>query len=636
MSLESSALNLSLSAFGGDAGGVIGPYGPGAPAPSQGLGPLVARVLATADAHQQAGRLAEAEQACRAVLAEFPTCVEAWSRLGILMAHAGNGLQARACLEQAMALAPQDPTHAANLAELLRRAGLPAQALPAARQAVQMGLRHVGAHLNLGYVLLDLGDAAQALPHFEQAATLDAAMPQAWFGLGRALSALRRPAQAAQALRECLARAPHDAEAHLALAQVLRLMGDLPGGWAHALEASRRLPSHPGVVCIQADLLTEDAQPREAERLIEQALSRMPATAGLRYRLALCQLDRGDYTGGFATYESRLLLGDQDVSNRIRIPMLPMPRWQGEDLRGRRLLVMTEQGYGDHIQCCRFIVPLAERGVDITMAVAPPLADLMRTLPGVGRVLTRIEDARDSGCDAWTFVCSLPHRLGVDATRVRVTSLHEPAAPRPGGAAASSGPVNAVDAMHAPGYLQADPARRARWRERLGPRLPGPDGRPQRRIGLVWSGRAENDYERRRSPPLAALAPLGQVPGIRWLALQTGARAAEAIGPEAPWPIEVMGEAELGSFADTAALIAELDLLISIDTAYTHLAGAIGAPVWLMLPRAADWRWSLQAETSPWYPSVRIFRQQAAGDWAGVAQRLAQALGRLPPEVARP
>jgi cytochrome c-type biogenesis protein CcmH/NrfG len=545
-------------------------------------------------------------------------------------------LQARACLEQAMALAPQDPTHAANLAELLRRAGLPAQALPAARQAVQMGLRHAGAHLNLGYVLLDLGDAAQALPHFEQAATLDAAMPQAWFGLGRALSALRRPAQAAQALRECLARAPNDAEAHLALAQVLRLMGDLPGGWAHAMEASRRLPSHPGVVCIQADLLTEDAQPREAERLIEQALSRMPATAGLRYRLALCQLDRGDYTGGFATYESRLLLGDQDVSNRIRIPMLPMPRWQGEDLRGRRLLVMTEQGYGDHIQCCRFIVPLAERGVDITMAVAPPLADLMRTLPGVGRVLTRIEDARDSGCDAWTFVCSLPHRLGVDATRVRVTSLHETAAPRPGGAAASSGPVNAVDAMHAPGYLQADPARRARWRERLGPRLPGPDGRPQRRIGLVWSGRAENDYERRRSPPLAALAPLGQVPGIRWLALQTGARAAEAVGAQAPWPIEVMGEAELGSFADTAALMAELDLLISIDTAYTHLAGAIGAPVWLMLPRAADWRWSLQAETSPWYPSVRIFRQQAAGDWAGVAQRIAQALGRLPPEVARP
>jgi ADP-heptose:LPS heptosyltransferase len=113
---------------------------------------------------------------------------------------------------------------------------------------------------------------------------------------------------------------------------------------------------------------------------------------------------------------------------------------------------------------------------------------------------------------------------------------------------------------------------------------------------------------------------------VRWLALQTGARAAEATGPGAPWPIEVLSDAQLGSFADTAALIAELDLLVSIDTAYTHLAGALGAPVWLMLPRGADWRWSLKEETSPWYPSVRIFRQASIGDWTGVAQRMAQAL----------
>ena len=604
-SLESSHLNLAVSAFGAGTAGVIGPYGPtGNPhRPAEGL---VARILATADSHQQAGRLVEAEQACRSVLAEFPGCVDAWSRLGILMADSGRELQARACFEQAMALAPQDPTHPANLAELLRRAGLAVQALPAARQAVQVGPTHAGAHLNLGYVLLDLADATQALSHFTRASELEPAAPQAWFGRGRALAALRQSAQAIEALRHCLALAPHDPEVHLALAQALRLSGDRAGGWAHAAEAARRLPPHPGVVCIQADLLTEDAQPREAERLIEQALARMPATPGLRYRQSLCQLDRGDYPGGFATYESRLQLGAQDVSNRIRIPLLPMPRWQGEDLRGRRLLVMTEQGYGDHIQCCRFVVPLAERGVDITMAAAPPLADLMRSLPGVQRVLTRVEDARDSGCDAWTFVCSLPHRLGVDATRLQVNR-----------------------AAGASGYLQAEPARRARWREWLGPRKSGADGRPERRVGIVWSGRPDNDYERRRSPALAQLTALGQVPGVRWLALQTGARAAEALGPHAPWPIEVLSDAELGTFADTAALMAELDLLISIDTAYTHLAGAIGAPVWLMLPRANDWRWSLEAERSPWYPSVRIFRQSAIDDWQGVAQRIAQALSGL-------
>lgn len=610
MSLASSHLNLAVSAFGEGAAGVIGPYGPAVA--TGGANALVARALASADAHHQAGRQSEAEQACRAVLAEFPQCVEAWSRLGVLMAAAGQGLQARACLEQAMALAPRDPTHPANLAELLRRAGLPAQALGPARQALQLGPAHSGAHLNLACVWMDMGEPAQALPLFERATELEPAMAPAWFGRGRALMALRQPAQALSSLERCLSLAPDDPEVHLALAQVHRLTGDLTGGWHHAAQAARRLPTHPGVACIQADLLIEDGQPREAERLLEHALSTMPATPGLRYRLALCQLDRGDYPAGFASYESRLLLGDQDVSNRIRMPMMPMPRWRGEDLRGRSLLVMTEQGYGDHIQCCRFVQPLAERGVAITMAVAPPLADLMRGLPGVQRVLTRIEDARETGCDAWTFVCSLPHRLGVDATRLQVM---------PSGAR---------------GYLNADPPNRARWRERLGPRPTDAHGRTQRRIGLVWSGRADNDYERRRSPPLSALAALGQVSGVRWLALQTGARAAEATGPRAPWPIEVMSDAELGSFADTAALIAELDLLISIDTAYTHLAGALGAPVWLMLPRAADWRWSLQPEASPWYPSVRIFRQPSAGDWEDVAQRMAQALADTPLAAAPP
>lgn len=601
MSLESSHLNLGLAAFGAGGSGAIGMAR--APGPVHPAAALITRTLALADAHQQAGRRAEAEQACRAVIGEFPDCVDAWSRLGVLMADAGQGLQARACFEQAMALDPRDPVHPANLAELLRRAGLPHQAVPLARQAVALGPTQAAAQLNLGYALLDTGDPSAALPHLQNATELEPNSPQTWFGCGRALAATRQTSAARQAFERCLSMAPQDPEAHLALAQVLRLMGELPRAWTHAQEAARRLPPHSGVVCLQADLLTEDAQPREAERLIEQALTRMPATPGLQYRLSLCRLDRGDYSGGFALYESRLLLGDQDVSNRIRIPMLPMPRWHGEDLRGRRLLVMTEQGYGDHIQCCRFIAPLAANGIEVTMAVAPPLADLMRSLPGVSRVVTRIEDARDSGCDAWTFVCSLPHRLGVDATRLGV--------PLPPGRR---------------GYLQADLDRRERWRHWLGPRPTDSEGRPQRRVGLVWSGRPENDYERRRSPPFDSLAPLASVAGIRWIALQTGARAAEATRPGAPLTVQVLSDADLGSFADTAALIAELDLLVSIDTAYTHLAGSLGAAVWLMLPQAADWRWSLHAETSPWYPSVRIFRQATAGDWPGLARRLAQAL----------
>ncbi len=573
----------------------------GVPAPESGHGTaaLIAQAFETLDALRRAGRLADAQRLGQQIVGEFPELAEAWNRLGVVQAELGQGLQAVVSLEQAIALAPRDPSHRANLAEVLRRAGLAARALGPGQAAVEIDPDHVASRVNLAYALLDCSRPAEALPHFEHACSRDPRHPQAWFGRGRALAALRRLPEAAQALEHCTTLAPQDPELRLALANVRRMLGELEQAQAQADRAAVIWPAHPAVALARADVLIEQGRSAEAEAVLREGLRATPNVPGLAYRLSLAVLDQGRYREGFALYESRLQLGPGDVSNPIRQPMQRRPFWQGEDLRGKGLLVLTEQGFGDHIQFCRFVPRLAAAGAAVILGVPPPLQELMRSLAGTA-VLTQLDEIRSQAFDYWTFVGSLPHRLGVDAATV-----------------GTPGP-----------YLGADALRRQAWRERLS-RTPG-----RARIGLVWGGRPEADYERRRSVPFAVLARLGELPGVSWYGLQSGERAEDARAHRDRIEVELLSAQELGTFADTAALIAELDLLITVDTAFSHLAGAMGAPVWLLLPTAADWRWSLQADRTPWYPSVRIFRQQAPGDWEGVLARVGAALQQALDEPA--
>ena len=563
------------------------------PAPESGhsTAALVAQAFETQDALRRAGRLADAQRLAQQVVEEFPALAEAWNRLGVVQAELGQGLQAAASLERAIELAPREASHRANLAEVLRRAGLAARALGPAQAAVELDPDHVAARINLGYALLDCQRPDEALAHFEHACSRDPQHAQAWFGRGRALAAGRRLAEAVQALQRCLALAPDDPDLRLALSQARRTLGQHDEALLQAEHAARLRPGHPAAVAAHADVLMEQGLSAQAEGVLRQGLRDAPQSAGLAYRLALTVLDQGRYTEGFALYESRLRLGPGDVSNPIRQPLQRRPFWQGEDLRGKGLLVLAEQGFGDHIQFCRFVPRLAAAGAEVILGVSAPLQDLMRSLAGTA-VLTSLDEIRSQAYDCWTFVGSLPHRLGVEASSI---------------------------GMPVP-YLAAEPARRQAWRQRLS-RSPA-----RARVGLVWGGRPEADYERRRALSLGALARLGEVPGVAWYGLQHDARAGDAHARREGLVVEPISGPELGSFADTAALIAELDLLVTVDTAYCHLAGAIGAPAWLMLPTAADWRWSLQRERSPWYPSVRIFRQATPGDWEGVVAQVAQAL----------
>ena len=272
-----------------------------------------------------------------------------------------------------------------------------------------------------------------------------------------------------------------------------------------------------------------------------------------------------------------------------------MPSWNGEAIGDRLILLVAEQGHGDTLQFCRYVPQIAAGARGTILAVQPGLVRLLSRLPGVSEIIT--EGGRPSSFDLWCSLMSLPRAVG--------TTLETIPAVTP--------------------YLTADPADVAHWRARLA-RLAG------LRVGLCWAGGQFNlgqvYRDRRRSLALDALAPLGDVPGVQFFSLQKGPPAAEAARP--PHGLRLHDfTGELDDFADTAALVDNLDLVISVDTAVVHLAGALGRPVWLLNRFDTCWRWLQNRDDSPWYPSLRQFRQPAPGDWASVIGRARGALQQL-------
>ncbi len=274
-----------------------------------------------------------------------------------------------------------------------------------------------------------------------------------------------------------------------------------------------------------------------------------------------------------------------------RIPDLPYPRWQGESLAGKSLLIWPEQGLGDYIQFCRYAPLLKDRGLArLSLFCAPSLKALLETVNGVDAVIT--DPASVPGHDYWCFPLSLPLHFGTT--------------------------VDAIPA--ALPYLRALPERMDRWRNRL----PG-EGR---KVGLAWKGNPKLKNDSNRSlPGLETLAPLWAVPGVSFVSLQKGPGEDQATQAPAAQPIIALGT-QAGDFADTAAIIAQLDLVICVDTAIAHLAGAMGKTCWVLLPAlGTDWRWLDDRPDSPWYPGVmRLFRQSKIGDWSRTVDEVASAL----------
>jgi tetratricopeptide (TPR) repeat protein len=319
----------------------------------------------------------------------------------------------------------------------------------------------------------------------------------------------------------------------------------------------------------------------------QEALRRAPGFTQARWNLALTLLADGRFREGWQAYEARLDIADFRPADRPATP-----RWNGADPAGKRIVLTTEQGLGDAIQFIRFVPTLSERGARVIVQAPPALAGLFRTMGGVAEVATSLRDLPPH--DAWLPLQSLPGMLGVDASML-------------------PGPIP---------YLASDGERRADVRAALSLH------RGRLRAGLAWAGNARNTNDRRRSAPLAALAPLLDLPGIAWFTLQTG--DAEAQVADVPAASKLVHLDARNDFDGTAALIDELDVVVSVDTSFVHLAGALGRPVFVMLPFASDWRWRTKRSDSDWYPTARLFRQASPGDWTSVVDAVAAALTDLP------
>lgn len=325
----------------------------------------------------------------------------------------------------------------------------------------------------------------------------------------------------------------------------------------------------------------------ESRQILEMIVRTIPGDMGARFDLAEILLSQGEFTRGWREYRFRYKMQHTVMISRH----VQSPRWEGQPIKGKTLLIHDEQGYGDTFQFLRMVAWARERsGARVILEVNADSHALAKRCAGYDDIITRgtIPPAFDFHCE----LMSLPLAMGLQLSEL------------PGST----------------GYLSADPARVDKWRTRLAS-LPRP------LVGLVWAGRPTHTNDARRSLALSDLAPLAQE-GITFLALQKGPAATQAAAPPAGMSLVSLND-EIQDFDDTAAILTLLDVLVSVDSSPVHLAGALGCPAWVMLPFVPDWRWLLKREDTPWYPSVRLFRQPERGAWGPLLQSVSAALGKL-------
>jgi tetratricopeptide (TPR) repeat protein len=486
-----------------------------------------------------------------------------------------------------------DPRHAEasyNLGILLQTRGNFADAVIAYRHAIALRPDFAGAYSNLGTALQEVGCLDEAIEVYRQAIGLQPDFAMAHLNIGVALKEQGNFEAAVLAYRRALAIRPDYDLAHANLAAVLLEMNES----ALAVEACRQAVAiNPGMTvgyCNLGAAFKALNRLDEAENAYRQAIATNPDFPEGHFCLAQILLLQGRYPAGWAEYEWRWKLKEYSWLENLH-GVFAQPVWAGERLAGKTILVYAEQGFGDTIQFARYLPLLRRQGATVVLAVQPPLTELLRVLDAI--TIIPLDQKPLPHFDVHCALLNLPARCG--------TTLDTIPAEIP--------------------YLAADPIEMRSWRARI--------GGSGLRVGLVWAGNPSQRGDRMRSPRLAAMAPLFEVPDVQFVGLQLGPGRRDLIAHPPPPNFLDLGP-EITNFADTAAIMAGLDLVISSCTAPLHLAGALGVPVWGVVPYAPHFVWQLDRVDSPWYPSLRLYRQEQAGrDWKATIDRVAADLDAL-------
>ena len=598
----------------------------------------------------QQGHIADAEAGFRAIMKRDPRHFDALHLAGVAAAMAGRPEEGATLIRRALAINARSAAAHGNLGSTLIRLGRYSEGLISLDRALAIDPKAANAHHNRGFALMklrrlddavaafdraialqpdfaaahtDRGNALmdqykleEALASYEKALSLNPTAPgnmvnvslvlcelQRWpealtmteaalrlnpentntlTAHAQALLAVGRAAEAMRALDKVIRIDAEDVQAHRWRAAALNLLAQPDAALLAAQQALALAPQDAGTYNSYGFALGNLGRQQEALAAYDAALKLKSDDRETLWNRALALLLLGRFDEGWLAYEYRNLRQKTLAARKY-----PKPLWWGkEPIENQHLYVYWEQGLGDTLHFARYALLAVAAGARVTLSVQDPLRRLFKDFaPGVAVV------GQNDAPDDFGLHCPLMTLPLAFGTRLETIPAFEN------------------------GYLAAPAEDVARWDQRL------PKGR--RRIGLVWSGSQIHVNDANRSVRLTKLLPLFQ-PGDVWVSLQKEVRDADRPALEASGIMDV--SAELGDFADTAALITSLDLVISVDTSVAHLAGALGKPTWVMLPFAPDFRWLLDREDSPWYPKMRLFRQSRAGDWDGVVARIGDAL----------
>ncbi len=570
--------------------------------------------------HQQ-GRSEAAVEHIRAAIERDSRDPAFHHNLGNILAARSETAAAIRCYERALALAPGSPDTLYNLGNAYQEQGRVERAIACYQQALRTRPDVVELHNNLGSALQDAGRLDDAIAAFRGGLALRPDMVELLDNLAVALRAQGRLDEAQAAYERALVQIPQRRESRIGLAAILNERGqyedavrccehglalapDNPGlhnnlgvALVELGRAEAAIPHYRRALAVQPDraeshnnlgiALEHLGHHRDALDCYAKALALNPDYPAAHFNRAHALLISGELEEGWREYEWRFALAGDDRK-------FAAPLWSGESLPGQTILIHAEQGFGDTFQFVRYLPAVAARSSRVVLEVPRPLVRLLESLDVAAEIISAGDPLPAFDCHCPLLSLPRVFNTGLDAIPNRVP------------------------------YLVAEPARIARWRERL------PGGRMT--VGLAWQGNPEARNDRLRSIPLREFAPIARVPGIRLVSLQKK----DGLEQLASLPADVE-VAELGAdfdagpeaFLDTAAVMTSLDLVIACDSAVAHLAGALARPLWIFLPHHPDWRWLWDRTDSPWYPTARLFRQERPGNWAGIIERAAAELGRL-------
>ena len=565
------------------------------------------------------GRLDEAGSSFRRAIDLKPDYPDAHNNLGNVLEKQDKLDDAVACYRQALRLKPDYPEAHYNLGIVRARQDKLDDAVACYQQAIRLKPDYADAHNNLGNILAREDKLDEAMASFQQALRLNPDSPGTYNNLGLLLTRQDKLDEAATSYRRALRLKPDDPEVQNSLGIVLARQDKLDDAAACFQRATHLKPDYPdahnnlgsirekqdrfdeAVPCFERAIglkpdfadahnnlgIARWKQGRldEAVASYQQAVHFKPDYAEAHWNRSLAWLQMGRFEEGWTGYEWRWKCKDFGT-----LPPFQAPLWDGSPLDGRTILVHAEQGLGDTLQFIRYLPLVHERGGRVIMMCQPPLMRLLADVPGIERLMPHGDTPPEF--DLHVPLLSLP--------RLLETTLESLPAGVP--------------------YLDAEPQLVEAWRQRLSPYRGF-------KVGIVWQGNPAHKMDRFRSIPLTQFAPLARVPGVHLFSLQKGPGAEQLAALTDRFPVTDLGGC-LDDFRDTAAILKNLDLVVSVDTSVAHLAGALGIPVWVALHFTAEWRWLTGREDSPWYPTMRLFRQTRLGQWEDVFRRIAEALRR--------